>query len=61
MVLKLVDYTHKIDMRGDTLYLDLDNDLEWVSYLCGKVYITQNAGEEKLILLEDNITFIEKE
>lgn len=48
-------------MRGDTLYLDLDNDLEWVSYLCGKVYITQNAGEEKLILLEDDITFIEKE
>ena len=59
--MNLINYTHKIGMRGDTLYLDLDNDLEWVSYLCGKVYITQNAGEEKLTLLEGDITFIEKE
>ncbi len=61
MVLKLIDYTHKIDMRGDTLYLDLDNDLEWVAYHNGDVYITENAGEDKVELLEDVITFIEKE
>lgn len=61
MVLKLIDYTHKIDMQGDTLYLDLDNDLEWVSYHNGDVYITENAGEEKITLLEDDIEFIKKE
>lgn len=55
--MKLIGYTHKIDMQGDTLYLDLDNDLEWVSYHNGDVYITENAGEDKVELLEDVMFF----
>lgn len=55
----IINYTHKIDMRGDTLYLDLDNDLEWVAYHTGEVFITKNAGEDKVELLED-VMFFEK-
>tara|TARA_R100000541_G_C1897352_1_gene84058 strand:+ start:81102 stop:81245 length:144 start_codon:yes stop_codon:yes gene_type:complete len=44
-------------MRGDTLYLDLDNDLEWVAYYNGEVFITKNAGEDKVGLLEDVMFF----
>lgn len=43
--MKMLQYTNKIPMGEDTLYLDLDNDLEWVQLKTGVVYKSENAGE----------------
>ena len=43
--MQIIYYTDKIPMREDTLYLDLDNDLEWVQLKDKTVHQSENAGE----------------
>ena len=56
----IINYTHKIDMRGDTLYLDLDNDLEWVQLKDKTVHQSENAGEIFIDCLSSFVLFEER-
>lgn len=43
--MQIIYYTNKIPMGEDTLYLDLNNDLEWVMLNNGIVHKSEDAGE----------------
>lgn len=57
--MKMIQYTDKIPMGEDTLYLDLDNDLEWVQLKTGVVHKSENAGEVYTECLGSYVVFEE--
>lgn len=58
--MQVIHYTDKIPMGGDTLYLDLDNDMEWVQLSTGVVHESENAGEMFITCLGSYVLFEER-